>query len=79
MSDLPEGITAAAMAIQFFYELDLRKLRVESIRLLDSGARDASLRLPPAVFSSFWLEAFLVRALDHDNDSVQKFVLGQLM
>lgn len=34
---------------------------------------------PPVVFSSFWLEAFLIRALDHDNDSVQKFVLGQLM
>ncbi|CAL1149002.1 unnamed protein product [Cladocopium goreaui] len=44
---------------------------------LPKGARDDS--RPPAVFSSFWLEAFLVRALDHDNDSVQKFVLGQLM
>lgn len=31
------------------------------------------------VFSAYWLEVFLVRALDHDNDSVQKFMLGQLM
>lgn len=31
------------------------------------------------VFNPSWLEVFLVRALDHDNDSVQKFVLGKLM
>eukprot|EP00913_Durusdinium_trenchii_P001225 g1128.t1 len=35
--------------------------------------------LPPMVFNPSWLEVFLVRALDHDNDSVQKFVLGKLM
>ncbi|CAJ1369024.1 unnamed protein product, partial [Effrenium voratum] len=35
--------------------------------------------LPPAVLSPFWFEVFLLRALDHDNDTVQKFVLGQLM
>ncbi|CAE7262008.1 TARBP1 [Symbiodinium natans] len=36
-------------------------------------------QLAPCCFGAFWLEVFLIRALDHDNDSVQKFVLGQLM
>eukprot|EP00931_Biecheleriopsis_adriatica_P117177 TRINITY_DN92713_c0_g1_i1.p1 TRINITY_DN92713_c0_g1~~TRINITY_DN92713_c0_g1_i1.p1 ORF type:complete len:1761 (+),score=363.55 TRINITY_DN92713_c0_g1_i1:591-5285(+) len=40
--------------------------------------KDAS-AYPPAVPGPAWLEIFLVRALDHDNDSVHKFVLGQLM
>lgn len=46
-------------------------------RLRDSNIIGSS--LPPVIPSPGWLEVFLVRALDHDNDSVQKFALGQLM
>eukprot|EP00443_Scrippsiella_acuminata_P112122 CAMPEP_0115624218 /NCGR_PEP_ID=MMETSP0272-20121206/27184_1 /TAXON_ID=71861 /ORGANISM="Scrippsiella trochoidea, Strain CCMP3099" /LENGTH=1728 /DNA_ID=CAMNT_0003060473 /DNA_START=83 /DNA_END=5266 /DNA_ORIENTATION=+ len=36
-------------------------------------------RGPPALFAPSWLEVLLCRALAHDNDTVHRFVLGQLV
>mmetsp|Transcript_33085 Transcript_33085/g.65174 ORF Transcript_33085/g.65174 Transcript_33085/m.65174 type:complete len:1471 (+) Transcript_33085:56-4468(+) len=36
-------------------------------------------RWSPAVLAPLWLEVFFARAFNHDNDSVQRFVLGQVL
>ncbi|CAK0903124.1 unnamed protein product [Prorocentrum cordatum] len=52
---------------------------MQFFRSLNQSCFSDPAQLPPALPGPQWFEVFLSRALDHGNDSVQKFVLGQLI